>query len=332
MLKTALVIVSVLAVAIVAAFAFGPREPADLTVRIDREAIAADPVAFLAQGEAQVSDIRPGMEKEVIYAFPASRAKTPWAIVYLHGFSATKNELRPVPDRVAARLGANLYYARLAGHGQDGAAMGQATVNDWVNDLAEALAIADEIGERTVVIGTSTGATLAALAATEPDLREQVDAIVQVSPNYALKNRAARVLDFPFAETIVQWVEGEERSFEPVNELHAQNWTSRYPSRAVLPMAALMREVRGRTFENIAVPTLFIFDEEDTVVDHTATRRVAARWGQATGAAAHIELLHGTDDPYRHVIAGESLSPSTTEAAIDLIAGWIEGLDAPPSS
>ena len=332
MLKTILVAVSVLAVAILTAFAFGPREPADLTVAIDRDAIQADPAAFLQASEANVPNIRPGMEKEIVYAFPNSRAKTPLAIVYLHGFSATKNELRPVPDRVATRLGANLYYARLAGHGQDGAAMGRATVNDWVNDLAEALTVAEELGERTIVIGTSTGATLAALAATEPGLRKQVDAIVQVSPNYALKNRAARVLDLPFAETIVRWVEGKERSFEPVNDLHAQNWTSRYPSRAVLPMAALTREVRSRTFENITIPTLFVFDEDDTVVDHAVTRRVAARWGQATGAGVHIELMHGTDDPYRHVIAGDSLSPSTTAVAVDLIVGWIEELDAPASS
>lgn len=326
-MKKLVIVAAVLSVAVALLYVFGPREPVDLAVDVDTEAIVADPVAYLEKTESTVDGIREGMAKEIVYAFPNSRAKTPFALVYLHGFSASKNEIRPVPDEIASRLGANLFLTRLAGHGQDGAAMGRATVNDWMNDVAEALAIAETLGERTIVIGTSTGATLATLAATEPGLRDKIDAIIQVSPNYALKNKTARVLDFPFAERIVNLVEGKERSFEPVNELHATNWTPTYPTRSLMPMAAVMREVRGRTVENIDVPTLFIFDEEDTVVDHDRTRAVAARWGKARGVPVHIELLHGTDDPYRHVIAGDSLSPSTTDEAIELMIAWIDTLD-----
>ena len=309
---------------------FGPREEVDLTVSIDEDAIRADPVAYLAESEAAFDDIRDGLGKEIVYAFPNSRAKTPLAIVYAHGFSASRNEISPVADDVAKRLGANLYYMRLAGHGRGGAAMGEPSVNDWVNDMAEALVVAEELGERTVVIGTSTGASLAALAASEPGLRERIDAVVQVSPNYALADKRAIVLDAPFAERIVGLIEGEERSFEPVNALHAANWTSRYPSRAVVTMAALTRELRGRTFEAIGVPTLFLFDEGDRVVDHEATRRIAGRWGKATGAKVNIELVAGTDDPYRHVVAGDSLSPSTSGFVSDTIVHWIEELPGFP--
>lgn len=322
-----LIVVTVLLVALAVLFVAGPREPVDLTVRSEREAILADPVAYLAASEAEEPRIRPGLEKEIVWAFPRTRAKTPLAIVYVHGFSASKEEIRPVPDVVAEQLGANLYLARLTGHGADGAAMAEATVNDWVNDMNEALDVAEALGERTVVIGTSTGATLAALAASEPGLAERIDALVQISPNYKVRNRQAFVLDLPFAEWLAPTLGGAERSFETVNEQHAASWTSSYPTVATLPMAALVREVRGRTFETIDVPTLFVFDEGDTVVDHEATRRVAGRWGAATGARVNIELIEGTEDPYRHVIAGDALSPGTTERAISVIGGWIESLE-----
>ena len=322
-IRPMIVVLAVLVVVLAVVYVIGPREPVDLTVRVDREAIAADPVSYLATAEANVPNIRPGLQKEVVYAFPLSRAKTPISIVYVHGFSASRGELEPVIGNVAKAFGANTVYTRLAGHGRDGAAMGEATVNDWVNDLAEALAIADEVGERTVVIATSTGATLAAIAAAETELTDSMDALVQISPNYALRNRLAFVLDLPFAETIVRLAEGEERSFEPVNAAHGTLWTSRYPSRSVLPMAALVREARGITYERLTMPTLFVFSEEDTVVDPMATRKVAARWGKSVGTRVNIETIHGTDDPYKHVIAGDALSPSTTDRATAIIVDWI---------
>ena len=325
-LKVVVAALGVLAVVLVVLWFLGPREPADLTVRFDPARIGDDPDAYLAAEEARFADLRDGQGKGVVHAFPNSRATTPVALVYLHGFSASRGEISPVVENVSKALGANVVFARLAGHGLDGAAMGEVTVNDWVNDVAEALTIAERLGERTVVIGTSTGATLGAMAALHPDLRGRIDALVQISPNYALKDRRALVLDFPFAERIVRIIEGEERGFEPVTALHGERWTTRYPTRAVVTMAALTRAVRAMTFENAAVPTLFMFDEEDRVVDHAVTRRVAERWGRATGALVNIELIEGTDDPYRHVIAGDALSPSTSGRVSSIIASWVEQL------
>ena len=329
-----MILIALLVVLLIVAalLVLGPREPVDLAVEIERDAIAADPVAFVAAREAEVPALRPEMAKEIVYAFPRTRAKTPLAIVYVHGFSATKEELRPVPDLVARALGANLFYTRLAGHGADGDALAEPSVRDWVTDFAEALAVGRALGERTVVIAASTGATLAAIGATEPGLREGMDALVQVSPNYALKNRLAFVLELPFAEWIAPTLGGAERSFETFNDKHAAGWTTRYPTVATLPMAALVREARSRTYENVVIPSLFIFDEGDVVVDHSVTREVAARWGAATGAHVNIELVSNSGDPNRHVVAGDALSPSTTEPVARTIANWIEAWSTSSSS
>src|SRR6202007_3384630 len=103
--------------------------------------------------EAEVTDIRPGLQKEIVWADPASRARTPLAIVYVHGFSASKGEVRTLPDRAAAALHANLFYTRLTGHGEDSDAMAKGSINAWVNDYAEAIAIGRAIGDRVIVIG-----------------------------------------------------------------------------------------------------------------------------------------------------------------------------------
>jgi len=156
----------VLLALIVLAFALGSRVPVDTTITFDPKNIGPDPEAYLARREAEVKDIRPGLQKEIVWADPATRARTPLAIVYVHGFSASKGEVRPLPDRVAAALHANLFYTRLTGHGEDGAAMAKGGVNAWINDYAEAITIGRAIGDRVVVIGTSTGGSLATWAGT----------------------------------------------------------------------------------------------------------------------------------------------------------------------
>src|SRR5262245_20618875 len=130
-------IVVVVAALLGLAFALGPPVAADTSLTFDPSVIGPDPEAYLAAREAAVAGIRPGLQKEIVRADPAGKAKTPIAIVYIHGFSASKGEVRPLPDRVATALRANLYYTRLTGHAQDGPAMAQGTVNAWVNDYAE---------------------------------------------------------------------------------------------------------------------------------------------------------------------------------------------------
>ena len=81
--------------------------------------------------------------------------------------------MQPLPRQSGGGgLGANLFYTRLTGHGQDGAAMAEGSVNAWINDYAEAMAIGRAIGDKVVVIGTSTGASLAIGRRAQPALRQ----------------------------------------------------------------------------------------------------------------------------------------------------------------
>lgn len=316
-------VLAVLGAVLVCLWVFGPYEPVDTGVSFDRRVLAGGVDPYLREQEARFDDIRPGNEKRVIW-YGLEEVPTDLAIVYLHGFSASSEEIRPVPDGVAEALGANLVFARLRGHGRDGAAMAEATAGDWINDAAEALAIGRKVGREVVVIATSTGGTVAAIAAQDAGLMRDVKGIAFVSPNFGINNPNAPLLTMPAARYWLPLVAGETRSFEPRNEMQALNWTTRYPLVSVLPMAAMVEYAAGLEYGGVTVPALFYYSEEDQVVDASVTAEIEAAWGGPVTRAAP-ELGPGVDE-MAHVIAGDILSPGNTEAATEVILDWIRDL------
>lgn len=309
-----------IAVVAVVAFLAGPRTPVDTRPSFDPVSLGDQVEAYLAASEGKVAGVRDGLQKEIVWADPATKSRTPLALVYIHGFSASKGELRPLPDKVAATLGANLFYTRLKGHGQDGAAMATALVNDWINDFAEAIAIGRRIGERVVVIGTSTGGALATIGAADPALGQNIDGLVLISPNYGVQATGSWLLTQPWSRQLAELLIGPERGFEARSELHAKLWTTRYPTSALLPMAALSAAARKVPVERATAPALFIFSDEDRVVRPDLTRSIAARWA----APREIVTVNDSGDPFDHVIAGDALSPGTTDTLARTIVDWIE--------
>jgi len=318
------IVLAVLGLLVVLALAFvlGPRVPVDTTIRFDPKGIGDDPQAYLAREEAAVPGIRDGLEKEIIWANPMVHAKTPLAIVYIHGFSASKGEVRPLPDDVADQLDANLFYTRLTGHGQDGAAMTQGSVNAWINDYEEALAIGRAIGDKVIVICTSTGGSLAVWAATQPGASDGVAAIAFISPNFGVKASGAELLTMPWGKQIARLVAGKEHAFVPRNALHERFWTYRYPIEATLPMQALTELAYRAPVEKATIPALFIFSDSDKVVREDRTREIAGRWG----GAHELVPVDDNGDPDDHVIAGDALSPSTTAFLAQRIVVWVEAI------
>lgn len=319
MMRKVIIVVVVLVTALAILFFTGPRADTDTTITFDPAQIEADADGWLAANEAKIPALRPELAKEIVWAYPQSRAKTPLSIVYVHGFSASKGEIRPVPDQVAAAFGANLFYTRLAGHGQDGEAMGRATLNQWVNDVAEALAIGRLIGEKVIVIATSTGAPLTTWAMTQPALAENVAGVVFVSPNYGIQANGSWLLTMPWGQRIAELIMGKERVLPPANELHARYWTTTYPIAALMPMAAAAQLGRETPVETIRVPALFIFSDADQVVRPDLTRAIAARWG----APHEMMIVEGSEDDSNHVIAGDAFGSSMTTLAAGRIEEWI---------
>ena len=277
--------------------------------------------ATLAAQEALVPHLRKGCEKRIIWA-DAPAVQTAVCVLYIHGFSATGEELRPLPDLVAQGLGANIFFTRLTGHGQDSAAMGRAGLEAWQKDVTEALEVAQTIGQEVVVIGCSTGCTLATLALAQGAVAK---AMIHISPNFGLRHRAVQgLLDLPHSRRWAKYVAGDKRSFPSKNDAHAAFWTLEYPTEAVHVMADAVRAARSADLSKITVPALFCFNPDDQVVHPDDTKRVIGRWG----ATADIVVLEQTtaDDEMGHIMAGDIFSPNQTEPLAKRIMAWCQAL------
>ena len=137
----------------------------------------------------------PEARKQIIWASPAKKEKTKLSVVYVHGFSGTHKITAPTFRNIAKQLNANLYLARLSGHGRTPDAMAEPDLQDWINDTAEAIAIGKAIGEKLILISLSTGTTLVSMIlAEQPNV---ADVLINMAPNFNPADPAAQLIVGP---------------------------------------------------------------------------------------------------------------------------------------
>lgn len=305
-----------------AACALGPRVgPGPVDTARARAAVPARPDeldAWLSAKEAAVPDIRPGDASALSWVTPG--APTPLSLVYLHGYSASPEEIEPVTQQVGARLGANGYRPRLRGHGQTPAAMADVPAGAWTEDVAQALEVGARIGDRTVLIGTSTGGTLAALAALEhPDLA----GLVLLAPNFGPQDPAADLLLMPWLGLLLPPLMADN-CWTPRNPAQGAHWTTCTPITSVAAMMVVVKQARDADWSRLQVPVLVLRSDDDTVVDQPAIDA----WLAALSVPTKRVLVSAQGDESGHVLAGDITAPSKTSLAVDTISAWIAALPA----
>ena len=279
--------------------------------------------------ESQITDIRPGLEKSIIWA-EAPHHRTEYAVVYIHGFSASKEELRPVPDRIASALAANIFYTRLTGHGRTAKAMREASVAAWMQDLAEAYQIGSVIGDKVILISCSTGGTLVAAGIASGMFSKQLYSTVFFAPNFGVHDWMARLMTWPLASYWAPLIGGEMQTSSPRNELHARYWTTSYPTISLIPMMQLIDQVNSDDMRKSTVPALFYFSPDDKVVDPQKTENFIARW---RGPKSTIRINGGdSEDELNHLITGQVVSPSQVKRAADAVINWHYHISQPATN
>ena len=291
--------------------------PAKLEPAVAAAVLPDDLTGWLDERERQVADqygLVPGTEKRITWF--GERRRTPYSVLYLHGFSATRQETAPLAETVASALGANLFETRLTGHGRQSRPLTDVRAEDWLQDAAEALAIAAELGERVVVIGTSTGATLAAAMLDHPAMGP-VDTIVMLSPNFAPNDRNAAWLTRPAGPLLARLLVGETRSWEPYNDDQARFWSTSYPLDAAVEMMRLVDYANRQLPASISPRLLMFYSKEDTVISPQAALQVFE--STVAPRKALIEIAN-PGDPSHHVLAGNVLSrQKTTDIASRIV-------------
>lgn len=251
-------------------------------------------------------------------------ARTPRSIVYLHGFSATRQEIAPTNELVAERLGANLFETRLSGHGHGVLPMHEVRAEDWLRDGVEAISIGAAVGERVAVVGTSTGATLA-LALIDHPVMERVDALVLISPNIAPAAASAQWLTRPAGPLLAQLISGDTQRWTAHNEAQDRYWTTEYPTDAIVEVMRLVDRAERRIRQPIRQEVLMLVSPDDTVVSSEAARET---FGALDAPRKVLVEITEPGDPSSHVLAGDILSPGKTDEVAQMIVEFLTAGEA----
>lgn len=237
---------------------------------------------YIATKESQ-HKLKPNNEAQIVWA-DSTKQKTEYAVVYLHGFSASQMEGDPVHRRFAKEFGCNLFLARLADHGIDTVeALVNFTSDRWWADAKEALAIGKQLGEKVIIMSTSTGGTMAlALAAEFPN---DVHALINLSPNVALRDGSAFILNNPWGLQIARMVVGSDYRETDTKGEESKYWNSKYRIESLVQLEEMLEsKMNKETFEKVKQPCLTLYyykneEEQDPQVSVSALLKMMDQLG-----------------------------------------------------
>jgi pimeloyl-ACP methyl ester carboxylesterase len=257
-----------------------PSEPASLEKYIgDREAL---------------HKLKPDNEARIIWFNDSAKQKTDYSVVYLHGFSASQEEGDPVHINFSRKFGCNLYLSRLEDHGVDTTEpLLTFTADRLWNSAKEAYVIGKQLGKKVILMGNSTGATLALkLAAEYPDIA----GLILFSPNIAINDPNAWLLNNHWGLKIANMIKGTYNRSSDTSAAYARYWNSKYRMEATVQLEELLEStMKESTFSRVTQPALVLYyfkDEEhqDKVVKVSAMKRMFAQLGTAANQKRMVAI------------------------------------------
>ena len=276
LLKWLAIIIAILTVV----YLLGPN-PSTPTYTTDLPSVPSDALAlegYIKYNEAQ-HKLRPNNEARIIWANDSNKAKTEYAIVYIHGFSASQEEGAPVHMNIAKKFGCNMYLSRLAEHGIDTSEqLVNLTAEKYWNSVKEAYAIGKQLGNKVILVGTSTGGTNALhLASVYPE----INSLILLSPNIEIFDNNAKLANNPWGLQIAKAVTGSGY-VKPKDErpIYKQYWNTPYRLEAIVNLEEYMETTMlPETFKKVKQPTLMLYyyrDEvhQDSVVKVSAMKKM----------------------------------------------------------
>ena len=263
-MKRFLIIIGLFLAVLIVGYMLGPTAHSDITTN---ELIEIDP--DLVKLEQNITDsekkanLRPDNEARIVWADSARKVKTPFSIVYIHGFSASWAEGDPVHKQLAKHFGCNLYLARTAGHGVNSPdALKGLTPASYASSAERALAIGKALGDKVVVMGTSAGGMLSLyLAARHPEIQ----GLILYSPCIAVANPALKLATKPWGRQIVEQTLGGEHV---VNTNYkggrARYWLPQYHIDGLITLQTMLDQfMTPEQFQKVKQPVFMAYYYKD---------------------------------------------------------------------
>lgn len=220
--------------------------------------------------EAREENLKQDNEARIIWADSTKKEKTPYSLVYLHGFSASQEEGNPVHRDVAKRYGMNLYLPRLHEHGlKEKEPLLDLTPESLVESAKYAVAIGKQLGEKVILISTSTGGTLSLYLASE---NPEIAGLILYSPNIDLYDGSATILNKNWGLQITRLVMGGNYMSSNNPSSPAAYWTKNYRLEALISLRSLLdATMKEEIFKKVKQPVFLGYyykneDQQDKVV------------------------------------------------------------------
>ena len=283
----------------------------------------AELIGWLETEEASLP-IVPGAESRILLASLSrdgngldtkeQNNKTPVSILHIHGFSACRQETAPVAEQLADRLGAHLVEARLAGHGLMSQAM-EASAEDWLQSVTDGMDLAHRLGERVLIIGTSTGAPLGCWAAKV--LAERYGsplAMMYMAPNFGINQSFAWLLTLPGSRFFIPLILGPTRTWEAESDAVAKYWSTSYSTLAVIEMQKVVDWFEAQSPASWNVPLGIMLGDLDPTISAKKALRVLEKWGDPRSKRLPIPEQ---ETMAQHVFVGDIAGPDLTAHCVD---------------
>ncbi len=235
----------------------------------------------------------------IVWFNDSTKKQTEYALVYLHGFSASQEEGDPVHNDFAKKFGCNLYLSRLSDHGVDTTdPLANFSAERLWNSALEAYAVGKQLGKKVILMSTSTGGTVALkLCAEFPDIA----ANILLSPNIAINDPAAWLLNNHWGLQIAHIVVGKHRKINDTTALYNQYWYTWYSTKSLVQLEELIETtMKESTFKKIKQPTLVLYyykddDHQDKVVKVSAIKRMFGQLGTAESLKRQVAIPEAGD-------------------------------------
>jgi len=289
-------ILGVIVVALVAIYLLGPHpaKPAYTNILPALTDSGAALEVYVASLESR-HPLKKNNQARIVWANDSLKNTTDYAIVYLHGFSASQEEGNPVHRNIAKAFGCNLYLARLAEHGIDTTdALYHFTAEELWETGKEAYAIGKKLGKKVILMGTSTGGTLALqLAAAYPEIA----GLVLYSPNIEINDPNAWLLNDPWGLQIARIVKKSKLNTAARGDsIYSQYWNHTYRLEATVQLEELLETTMlPTTFQQIKQPVLSLYyfkneKEQDPIVKVSAIKKMMGQLGTAENLKKSVAI------------------------------------------
>lgn len=255
------------------------------------------------QKEINVADIKLGNEAKIIWSQKYKEKQSPIAFVYLHGFGASNREGEPIMSLLSKKYNANVYMSRLKEHGLDrDDNFKYLTPENYVASAQEALKIGKTIGEKVILVSTSTGGTLSLKLASEDT---SIAGLIMYSPFIGLKNPAFAAILSPEGKAGFIKSNGSEIIKQTRPEKEAKYWSTSYHIdgyEALIKM--LVSNMTPQTFLKVKAPVFVGYyykneKEQDQVVSVPAILKMY----DGLGTSIEKKIKRAFPEVGDHVIA-----------------------------